>query len=121
LIKNPIMVKAIETIISNIKQLPSTRSALTKSFFPRNIDTLTPEPTPISIPKALIIIIIGKTTLSPVSAIAPTPCPTKILSTILYNELTTTPVNAGRKNFHKTLRIGASPSNFMFLLLVSNL
>ena len=53
-------------------------------------------PTPTSVPNAVERFIRGKVTASPEMARAPTPCPMKMLSTILYNDEAVIAMIAGR-------------------------
>ena len=64
---------------------------------PNLIEILVAVPTPISIPNANIIVIIGIVTPKPVMASGPTPgiLPINILSTTLYNPFTIIPIIAG--------------------------
>ncbi len=52
-------------------------------------------PTPTSVPIAITSVISGKVNASPEIANGPTPCPIKILSTMLYNDAITIPITAG--------------------------
>jgi hypothetical protein len=48
--------------------------------------------------------------VNPPMAIAPTPLPTKIVSTRLYNAVTIIPIVAGKDKFTKSLLIFSSPN-----------
>ena len=68
-------------------------------------------PIPINIPNAIIIVIIGIVTPSPVIASGPTPgiLPINILSTTLYNPFTIIPIIAGTEYFISNFPIGSVP------------
>ena len=68
-------------------------------------------PIPINIPNAIIIVIIGIVTPSPVIASGPTPgmFPINILSTTLYNPFTIIPIIAGTEYFISNFPIGSVP------------
>jgi hypothetical protein len=55
----------------------------------------------------------GKVTDTPLKANEPTPCPIKIRSTILYNALINTPINAGMKNLSISRGIGSEARSFV--------
>jgi hypothetical protein len=112
------IVTTIDTITINTKPFPTTRSAMSISFLPMAMETLTPAPMPMSIPKATTMIMMGNTTERPERASAPTPRPIKILSTILYRELAKTPIKAGQKNLHINFPIGCSSNSCEFLLII---
>ena len=53
------------------------------------------EPTPISVPIAVTSAVSGKVSASPEMASAPTPCPIKMLSTMLYSDEAVIAIMAG--------------------------
>ena len=105
---NPIRVISPDARIINIKLFPNTRSAFSMSRRPMLMDTSTPAPMPISMPKAITINMTGKITDTALKATALTPWPIKIRSTILYRAFTNTPIKAGIKYF--SIRRGILPS-----------
>ena len=79
------------------------------SFCPRRIDEIVAPPTPTRVQNAISRFISGKVMASPEMASAPTPCPIKILSMILYNEVSVIPMMAGMEYCKSNLPIGAFP------------
>lgn len=63
---------------------------------PRRMDVRAAEPAPTIAPKAAVRFIIGIVRARPAIAIGPTPCPMKILSTMLYNDVDTCAMIDGR-------------------------
>ena len=66
--------------------LPRIFSAQFTSFRPNTMDIRAEEPTPMSEPKAWMMFMMGMVMARPAMARAPTPCPMKMRSTILYIE-----------------------------------
>ena len=66
--------------------LPKIWIALSLSFCPNLIATNVEAPTPTNEPKAAARFISGKVIAKPAIARGPTPCPIKILSTMLYSD-----------------------------------
>ena len=117
-----VIIKA--TITKEIKQFPNIFSAVLLSFFPIKILARGAPPTPNKYAVALIIIIIGKQTPTPVNAADPISgiCPIYIRSTMLYNVLTIIPIIAGTENCINNFEIFSSPKSFClfihFILLI---
>ena len=68
-------------------------------------------PTPTSVPNAAHISINGLATVNPDNAIAPTPCPIKIESTMLYKDMAVMAIIPGVAYLNNKLRIEAVPSS----------
>ena len=104
---------------------PTTSPALSIFFCPRKIDETVAPPTAISTQNATTRFIKGKVMARPVIAIAPTPLPIKILSTMLYNEVARLAIIAGREYCTSNLPILLVPrllgDVFTELLVVSTL
>lgn len=104
--------------------LPRMSSAPCTSFCPRRMDESVAPPTPTSVLKAISRFISGKLMARAVMARAPTPWPMKILSMMLYNEVSVMPMMAGMEYCHSSFPIGASPSTcglFAFILCILSL
>ena len=99
------------TINANVIALPINFSASSFLPWPNLIDMFVVVPIPINIPNAIIIVIIGIVTPSPVIASGPTPgmFPINILSTTLYNPFTIIPIIAGTEYFISNFPIGSVP------------
>ena len=67
--------------------------------------TMVLAPTPTKLPKAAQISIKGLATVNPASAKGPHPCPIKILSARLYNELTIIAIIPGKEYFKRSFRM----------------
>ena len=80
----PHVTKKKPSMIVKIMLLPKMFSAHLMSFLPKTIDIRAEDPTPIRDPKAWMIFMMGMVMARPAIAMAPTPCPMKIRSTILY-------------------------------------
>ena len=66
---------------------------------------------PMAAPKALVKFIKGNVMASPEMAIAPTPWPMKILSTILYNDAAVIAIMAGMAYCISSLPTGLVPNS----------
>ena len=84
-----------EMSIVSVNELPNIFSAFCTSFCPMVMETLAAAPAPINMPNAINKIMKGNVSANPEMASGPTPCPMKILSTILYNDITTVPIMEG--------------------------
>ena len=67
-------------------------------------------PTPTRVQNAIMRFISGKVMARPAIAIAPTPCPIKILSITLYNDTTVMAMIAGKEYSTNNFPIGAVPN-----------
>ena len=72
-------------------------------------------PTPTIAPKAAPKFMKGKVMASPEMANGPTPCPMKMLSTMLYKELAVMAIMAGMAYCISNLPMGCVPSSVAFL------
>ena len=75
--------KMTELTMQSISVLPSTLLTPTMSFCPRRMDEMVEPPADTKLPKAAVRFIIGKVMARPAMAMAPTPCPMKMLSMML--------------------------------------
>ncbi|MBR2252976.1 MAG: hypothetical protein IJ895_00935 [Prevotella sp.] len=76
-------------------------------------------PTPIAAPKAAERFIKGKVTARPDMASGPTPCPMKMLSTILYSDDATIATMAGMAYCNSRLPTGRVPNSKVACLLLT--
>lgn len=99
-----------ECIRHKTKTLFTTSVALVIFFCPRKIEEIVAPPTAIRVQNAITRFISGKVMASPAIAIAPTPRPIKMLSTILYNEVATLAMIAGTEYCTNNLPMGFVPN-----------
>lgn len=75
------------TMIDRAVVLDNTSDALPYSFCPKNMEIMDAPPIPIKVQNAIIKFIKGKVIANPDIAIAPTPRPINMLSTMLYRDI----------------------------------
>ena len=90
------MVKRRLIIILRISALPSICVASARRPSPIRMETSEAEPAPTSVPNAVAKFMMGSVSPKPANAMAPTPCPMKIRSMMLYNEVAVVAMMAGR-------------------------
>ncbi len=78
-------------------------------FCPRKMDDIVAPPTAISVQNAITRFISGNEIASPAIAMAPTPLPMNMLSTILYKEVATLAMIAGTEYCTSSLPMGLEP------------
>ena len=83
--------------------------ALSTLFCPRKIEEMVEPPAAMSTQKATTRFISGKVMARPEIAIGPTPRPMKMESTILYSEVTSAAMMAGREYCTNSFPIGLVP------------
>ena len=100
---------------------PNTFSALVCCPAPRARETTEPPPIPTARPSAAIKKVIGITTVRAEIARGPIQRPTKIVSTIMFNDMTKIPIEAGTACFISRLLIDLVPneSEFFFNVVIA--
>lgn len=88
------------------------------SFCPRRMEAMVEPPAETSVQKAMTRFIMGKLTASPAMAMAPTPCPMKMLSMMLYSEVTVMPMMAGMEYCNSSFPTGSEPNICGLFLLI---
>ena len=84
---------------------------------PKALEIIDDPPIPMAIPKAAIKKETGRTTFIAAIAIEPIHCPTKIVSTNIFNDITRMPIDAGSACLSRILGIGSVPrADELFLL-----
>ena len=91
------------------------------SLAPKALEIIELPPIPIPIPIDDIRKTIGKTTVMAAIAIEPIHCPTKMVSTIMFNDMTKIPIEAGTACFTSKLLMGcdANKSEFFFKVFIA--
>ena len=91
---------------------------MVSSFAPKARDSTLEPPTPIDIPIAPMKKETGKTTFIAAKAVGPIQFPTKILSTKIFSDIASIPIEAGIACLINKDPIGFSPSSFGLALAI---
>lgn len=102
--------KSTALIKQSINVLFRTLVADSGSRCPKRMDDMVDPPAETKTPKAVTKFMKGNVMASPEMAIAPTPCPMKILSMMLYREVSVMPIMAGMEYWISNFPKGALPN-----------
>ena len=101
----PIQTKINDILTVKVTWFPNTLMAFILLESPSALEMIELPPTPIPIPTEDIKKAIGKTTVTAAIAITPIHLPTKIVSTIMFKDITNIPMDAGTACFKSNLRM----------------